>query len=183
MSERKKTAPITFGILWFFVALIPTSSLHPLVQVSNSHRMFFPYIGLALAVSWAFAMLCFKYEKFLIAKTWRTTAVSVLFSVVLIGYAYGAHVRNEVWDSGENLWYDVTVKSPKNGRGLMNYGLVKMRNGEYAEAEEYFTKALEFLPYWTYTNINMAVLKDAMGKTSRVKLNGIGKSTNMALKG
>jgi len=164
MSERKKTAPITFGILWFFVALIPTSSLHPLVQVSNSHRMFFPYIGLALAVSWAFAMLCFKYEKFLIAKTWRTTAVSVLFSVVLIGYAYGAHVRNEVWDSGENLWYDVTVKSPKNGRGLMNYGLVKMRNGEYAEAEEYFTKALEFLPYWTYTNINMAVLKDAMGK-------------------
>ena len=164
MSERKKTAPITFGILWFFVALIPTSSLHPLVQVSNSHRMFFPYIGLALAVSWAFAMLCFKYEKFLIAKTWRTTAVSVLFSVVLIGYAYGAHVRNEVWDSGENLWYDVTVKSPKNGRGLMNYGLVKMRNGEYAEAEEYFTKALEFLPYWTYTNINMAELKDAMGK-------------------
>jgi tetratricopeptide (TPR) repeat protein len=163
-SENKKTAPITFGLLWFFIALIPTSSLHPLVQVSNSHRMFFPYIGLALAVSWAFAMLCFKHEKFLTGKPWRITSVAVLFSVALMGYAYGTHVRNEVWDSGENLWYDVTVKSPKNGRGLMNYGLVKMRKGEYVEAEEYFTKALEFLPYWTYTNINMAVLKDAMGK-------------------
>ncbi len=163
-SEQKKTAPITFGILWFFIALIPTSSLHPLVQVSNSHRMFFPYIGLALAVSWAIAILCYKYEQFLTFKNWRLPALVSLTCIILMSYAYGAHVRNQVWDSGENLWYDVTIKSPENGRGLMNYGLVKMKKGEYAEAEKYFAQALEILPYWTYTNINMAVLKDAMGK-------------------
>lgn len=162
-SEHKRTAPIAFGILWFFIALVPTSSLHPLVQVSNSHRMFFPYIGLALAVSWTIAMLCFKYEQFLTAKTWRTSVIMALSSLILIGYAYGAHIRNDIWDSGENLWHDVTIKSPQNGRGLMNYGLVKMKKGEYAEAEKYFAKALELLPYWTYTNVNMAILKDATG--------------------
>ena len=168
-SLRKKTAPIAFGILWFFIALVPTSSLHPLVQVSNSHRMFFPYIGLALAVSWAIGIMCFKYDNFLSAKSWRATLVAVSSSVILVGYAYGAHVRNEVWDSGENLWRDVTIKSPKNGRGLMNYGLVKMKNGDYAEAEVYFAKALELLPYWTYTNINMAVLKEAIGKKAEAE--------------
>ncbi len=165
-SEKKQTAPIAFGILWFFIALVPTSSLHPLVQVSNSHRMFFPYIGLALAVGWGVATLCYKNENTLVSKKWRLPSLVSLISLVLMGYAYGAHIRNDVWDSGENLWYDVTVKSPKNGRGLMNYGLIKMRNGQYEEAEVYFSKAIEILPYWTYTNINMAILKDAIGNKS-----------------
>ena len=47
-----------------------------------------------------------------------------LLSFCIIGaYAYGITVRNEVWKDSESLWYDVSLKSPTNGRGLMNYGL------------------------------------------------------------
>lgn len=46
----------------------------------------------------------------------------------------------------------------------MNYGLVLMRKGDYSGAEPYFQKAVELLPRWPYSNINMAILKGAMGK-------------------
>jgi len=163
-SGKKKTLPIAFGIIWFFVALFPTSSFHPLGQVSNSHRMFFPYIGLALSVGWAVALLIFRYEEKLLREKWNLTGVLGLFTIVLLGYAYGAHQRNEVWNSGESLWYDVTIKSPQNGRGLMNYGLVKMKAGDYKTAETYFVRALELMPSWSYINVNMGILKGAMAK-------------------
>ncbi len=160
-TSKRKYIPITFGILWFFISLVPTSTIHPLTQVSNDHRTFLPYLGLCLSTGWAVYLLYTRTVNETIRKT-----ILLGCLLVLIGHSYGIHQRNEVWDSGEKLWYDVTVKSPENGRGLMNYGLIKMRNGQYEEAEAYFSKAIEILPYWTYTNINMAILKDAIGNKS-----------------
>jgi tetratricopeptide (TPR) repeat protein len=154
---KKRLLPIGFGILWYFICLAPTSSLNPMYQVANDHRAFLSNIGLCISVGWAVYLLYLKWPKLKIG-------ILVLTALVISGHGYGTYQRNEIWGSNATLWYDVTVKSPKNGRGLMNYGLVKMRNGEYVEAEDYFTKALEFLPYWTYTNVNMAVLKDAVGE-------------------
>ena len=55
-ARRKESRPITFGILWFFIALLPTSSVFPLDEVLNDHRPFFAYIGLVLACSWAIGL-------------------------------------------------------------------------------------------------------------------------------
>ena len=63
-SRRKEGRPITFGILWFFIALLPTSSFIPLDEVLNDHRPFFAYIGLVLAGSWAIGLLIMRYEAF-----------------------------------------------------------------------------------------------------------------------
>ena len=54
--RRKQARPIAFGLLWFFLALLPTS-LVPLAEVTNDHRMFFPFVGLALAVFWSLRLL------------------------------------------------------------------------------------------------------------------------------
>src|SRR6266550_6507658 len=35
---------------------------------------------------------------------------------------YATFQRNKVWNTEETLWRDVTIKSPRNPRGLMNYG-------------------------------------------------------------
>ena len=45
-SRDAKSRPFTFGIFWFYLALAPTSSIHPLGQIANTHRTFFPYLGL-----------------------------------------------------------------------------------------------------------------------------------------
>src|SRR5256886_9086080 len=44
-ARSKRTRVIGFGLLWFLIALLPTS-LFPLAEVMNDHRTFLPYIGL-----------------------------------------------------------------------------------------------------------------------------------------
>ena len=83
-------------------------------------------------------------------------------ALLLASAAYGAHERNKVWATPETLWYDVTQKSPTNGRGLMNYGLSQMAVGRYSVALDLFTRALVFNPYYPVLEINLGVVNGAL---------------------
>ena len=50
--RRREHRPISFGIFWFLGALAPTS-LFVLSEVENDHRIFFPFVGLMLSVTWS----------------------------------------------------------------------------------------------------------------------------------
>ncbi|MDP6908447.1 MAG: tetratricopeptide repeat protein, partial [Flavobacteriales bacterium] len=170
-AKTRKGLPIAFGILWFFVTLAPSSSFVPLAEVMNHHRTFFPYIGLVMALSWA----CFLvFEKFAIngsSKLVSGVAASLVF-VSLGIHAYGTYQRNEVWHDDESLWRDVTIKSPKNGRGLMNYGLTEMRKGNMETAIDYFERALNTnYGRHPYLFINLGVAKNTLAnRTNNQKL-------------
>ncbi len=157
LSRFQKWRPVVFGLAWFLLALVPTS-LVPLAEVMNDHRVFYPYVGLAIALVWTAYLLLQAYLKQV-----PSAALSAVLVLILCGYAYGTYNRNIVWKTEENLWNDVSIKSPKNGRGLMNYGLVFMGRASYDTANYYFTKALEYCPRYSLLHVNMAVLKNAMG--------------------
>jgi len=164
-SAQERLRPVSFGILWFFITLLPTSII-PLAEVMNDHRVFLPYIGLMLSVSWP-AFLLVDYCR----RSFRScgAVAAVLIALVLAAGAYGTYQRNKVWSTEETLWKDVTEKSPKNGRGLMNYGLALMARGDYAGAEKYFLKALELTPNYATLHINLGVLYDATGKPAQAE--------------
>lgn len=163
-SRDKRLRPVSYGILWFFLALVPSSSVIPFAEVLNDHRIFFPYVGLVISVCWTVGLLLLKYKKYVTNPAVKyEVIVAVTALVILSGYSYGVYQRNEVWKTEESLWRDVTIKSPKNARGLMNYGLSRMAKGDYDEAERCFTKALTMWPYYSALHINMGVLKNARG--------------------
>ena len=87
----------------------------------------------------------------------------IIVLLLISSYSFGTYERNKVWSSTESLWYDVTIKSPNNGRGLMNYGLSLMAKGDYDNAEDYFIQAHEKSPYWYTVKINLAILYGAKG--------------------
>lgn len=162
-SEYQTARPIAFGLAWFLLANIPTTVIS-FSEITNDHRMFFPYVGLALAVVWAlYLLLRLVYEHVKLPES----ALYVFFSLsafMLCAYAYGTYQRNEVWHTDESLWKDCAEKSPKNARGLMNYGLALMAKGDYSGAEKYFSDGLLYWPYYSYLHVNMAILKSAQGK-------------------
>lgn len=163
-SQKAILRPISFGILWFFLALIPTSSIIPLGEVLNDHRMYFPFIGLAISVSWTIGLIVFK----LISNVDQINAKykALILTPVLIllcACAYGTIKRNAVWRTEESLWFNVTVKSPKNGRGMMNYAVIMIEQNRYAEAEKYLQKAMQLAPNYSYVYVNMGVLKEKTG--------------------
>ena len=58
----------------------------------------------------------------------------------------------------------MTIKSPRNGRGLMNYGLSQMSKGKYEVALDYYLRALELTPRYSYLHVTLGILKEAMGR-------------------
>lgn len=161
-SKSKKYLPVSFGLAWFFIALVPTSVV-PLAEVLNDHRLYFPFVGLTIAALWPVAL--FIFSRLQPKPQLNIKLISLAFLLILAGHAYGTYQRNKVWDNEESLWYDVTVKSPQNGRGLMNYGLTQMEKGDYQAALNYFTKALQYTPNYYTLFINLGIVKDYMGWT------------------
>jgi tetratricopeptide (TPR) repeat protein len=135
-ARRMETRPICFGILWFFIALLPTSLL-PLADVTTDHRMFFPFVGLALAVFWSLRLVLLPRP------AWLRAGLGV-FALALCAEAAGTWQRNIVWHTDESLWRDVTIKSPKNGRGWENYGNIFLARGDVATALPYLKLAATY---------------------------------------
>jgi protein O-mannosyl-transferase len=162
-SRYERLRPVSFGLGWFLVTLVPTS-LIPLAEVMNDHRVFLPYVGLMMASAWSLSLLVESArQRFPRSRSVPALSLSVL-ALLLVAGCYGTRQRCAVWSSEETLWRDVSEKSPQNGRGLMNYGLALMGKGDYVGAERYFLRALELTPnYWTL-HTNMGVLCAATGR-------------------
>jgi FtsH-binding integral membrane protein len=104
MARRPQGRPVAFGLLWFFVALAPTSSLIPLAEVLNDHRPFFGYVGLTLAACGLLSLALVRFEPTLRGSAaWRTVVVAAVV-LVLGAHALGVRARNRVWSSNESLW-------------------------------------------------------------------------------
>ena len=153
-ARRHDTRPIAFGLGWFLAALVPTSFM-ALAEVENDHRMFFPFVGLAIAAPWAVAL---QLRRRPLPRTMVATACLLL----LAGLGYGAWQRCEVWKTQESLWRDVAAKSPHNGRGLMNYGLALMTRGDFTGASSYFERAAVYLPDYYVLEINRGIVAGAV---------------------
>ncbi len=149
-ARRPEWRAVSFGLAWFLLSVIPTA-LYPLSEVENDHRMFLPFVGLVLAAA-ATAAVALEGRARIPAPAWAAAAV------ILLACAWGVHARNEVWRDEASLWKDVTVKSPRNGRGLMNYGLTLMAKGDNQGALNYFERALKFTPNYFILEINLGIV-------------------------
>jgi tetratricopeptide (TPR) repeat protein len=159
--RSREMHPIAFGLVWFIIALLPTS-LFPLAEAENDHRMFFPFVGLVLAVSWAVALFLKEDEQRWPRNPRLRTTFVICASALIAIYAYGTHVRNGVWRSEESLWQDVVRKSPRNGRGLMNYGLTQFSKGDIPVAYDCFRRASLLTPNYPTLEINLGIAAGAL---------------------
>jgi tetratricopeptide (TPR) repeat protein len=170
MARRPEGRPVAFGLLWFFVALAPTSSLIPLAEVLNDHRPFFGYVGLTLAACGLLSLALVRFEPTLRGSAaWRTVVVAAVV-LVLGAHALGVRARNRVWSSNESLWGEAARKSPGSGRVLMNYGLALMARGDYAGAIANFDKARAAWPNYSYIHINLGVAEQALGNPAKAEV-------------
>ncbi len=156
-ARRQDTKPIAFGLSWFLITLAPTS-LMPLAEPANDHRLFLPFVGLVLAVCSAGKLLLDRMPPV----AWRIAAVAGLLA--LAASSALTYQRNEVWRTEETLWRDVTEKSPRNGRGWMNYGLTQMSRGNYDVALQCLERAAALSPNYPLVEINTGIVLAALNR-------------------
>ncbi|MCK9613241.1 MAG: hypothetical protein PHR81_05190 [Bacteroidales bacterium] len=167
-SRQDKYRPVSFGLLWFIFAAIPTSFVTVLTQVANSHRLLYLFVGLNIAIGFLLYMFIVKISPVFNKKEFKKIIV-LLACIVLSGFAYFTYQRNNVWQSEETLWKDILEKSPQSPRAMLNYGLTQMNKKNYFEAEYYFLKAKQIWPYWPYIYINLGILKEHNNQISEAE--------------
>ncbi len=148
-----------FGIVLFFLALSVESSVVPIVDLMNEHRVYLPSGGAALALAGGLHALLERR-----ASAWRPLAAAIGAWALLLGGATVA--RNAVWRDGVALWRDVTEKSPRLARGHFNLGNALRDAGDLDLATGSWRRAVELDPdlsqAWNQLG-NVALLRGDLG--------------------
>ena len=126
-----------FGILFWFVALSPTSSFVPVTDLAVEHRVYLASLGpFLVAAVGADALL-----QRLLSRSGASLAGAALASLVLLALGLALASRARTWGSAEALWREATVASPDNPRAWTNLGLEMQRRGNRSGAEEAYVRA------------------------------------------
>lgn len=164
-SKTKELRPVAFGLGWYMLGLLPTSSIIPLAEVANEHRVFLPFVGLTLAVTWGVAITIHRWHPANIRwRPWVIPMTTMAMVLVLTSHAVGTYQRNQVWKTEETLWLDVVEKSPNNGRAWMNYGLSQMSKGRYQQAKSAFDRAKTLWPNYAHLETNLGIVTAQIGR-------------------
>jgi tetratricopeptide (TPR) repeat protein len=151
----------TFGILFYYIALLPESSLMPLPDLIFEHRLYLPGLGLLIIIASLFSSLLSAIDERQEASSPRLILVLGLTSICWItSLTIAAQLRNEVWQTRESLWLDVVKKSPQKLRPRLQLGAVYIDMKQYQNAREQFDMAVKTGPWFSggYNNLGIALM-------------------------
>lgn len=152
---------MSFGVFWFFITLLPESTVIPLGDVIVEHRVYLPSVGVFSGV--AVALMTF------IGGLKRRFRILAMFAVavLIVVFAGATYSRNRVWKDEITLWTDVVRKSPEKARGYHNLGTAYRDDGQSDRAIEYYRAALKLDPRLYQTHCYLGITYRDMGMWDR----------------
>src|SRR5262245_16464759 len=106
---RERGPLLSFGVAWFLLLMVPSSSVVPLQSPMAEHRVYLASIGLFLAVSSFFARLAEGLRD-------RPVGRRILYAagvLVVAALATMTVARNAVWSDPVALWREATFTAPR----------------------------------------------------------------------
>jgi len=127
---RKRMRHLSFGIFWFFIALLPVMNIVPVKIFMAERFLYMPLAGLAIALAAIFAYL------YKMAKKNVPMAYFLVFSQIALVLACSTLTiaRNTDWRDAVVLYGKAIEKYPDNFRAHYNLALTYGKRGEDAKA-------------------------------------------------
>src|SRR3989338_2701320 len=141
----KKDRLISFGIIFFFLALSVESSVIPISDVINEHRLYLPSVGFLITASMGLLYLFnLLFTSNLKIKERDLKIIFMLIIIVLITIeGIATYKRNKVWKDDFTLWSDVARKTPEKARPLNNLGMEYAKMSRWEDALHLYQKAIQ----------------------------------------
>jgi len=149
---------LSFSIFWFFLTLVPESSVVPIKDVIFEHRLYLPLVGYSMF------LVCSMYYLWG-TKHFKTMIKALL--VVIVGYSVLTYQRNEVWDNEMTLWNDTLQKFPHAARPYNGLGIVYNNQGQLTQALFNFNKAIDIDPHFAEAYNNRGNVYSQQGRLSQ----------------
>ena len=158
---RRENKPVCFFVLFFFIALAPTSNLFILIGSVMSERfMYLPAIGLTgCAVGIIWPLICAR--PLLRRSLWAVTGILCL--------ALGArtYARNFDWHDEATLWKSVTDVNPDDSLARVNLGNALLEiPGRMPDAISEYQRAVRIYPNYAEAHNNLGALLLQSGRTT-----------------
>lgn len=160
--QRARYPVFLFSLFWFYIAVSPASSVIPLAEPVNDHRMYIAYFGLVGIFPWIL--------KGISAVSRRTDSESlspisgVIAAMAFIALIIGTEVRNQVWTDPETLWTDTVNKNPYSPRAHNNLALSSMSRGDWNRSRELLNRCEELSPSYIVCKVNSALVLVSLGQ-------------------
>jgi tetratricopeptide (TPR) repeat protein len=140
-----------FGLLWFFLQLLPTNSLIPRLDIANERHLYLAAWGLFLPLGEV------------MGTAWREEAGSARGRKVAVAAALAAAalltvVRNHDYRSEVALWERTALLSPGKPRVHNNLGYAYQLAGEPEKAARSYEEALRLDPKFRKARANLKEL-------------------------
>ena len=155
LMRFKRSPWFGFGVLLFFIVLLPTNSLIPRLDVANERQLYLSSWGLFLIVAIAAAKLQARAGKNFVY--WTMAAILVVLACSTIS-------RNQVYRSEIALWEDTARKSPHKPRAYNNLGYAYALAGRNQDAEKAYRQALRLKPDYKLARNNLESLRKNLGR-------------------
>ncbi len=129
---------VSFGILWFFLALSVESSVIPIGHVIAEYRVYLASVGFVFVVT----SLIYMRE----ANQKRLNLIAV---VILIGFSILTYQRNKIWKDDLSLWNNAVLMSPNKARPYISRGIAYGERGDFDLALADLNKGIEMAPRYS----------------------------------
>lgn len=158
---------VCFGLIWFFICVLPRSSIVPSSELIADYKTYAASIGVLFLIA---STLIFLMQ--LIARTVPKlvfidslakghAVVACLLVVCLGGATMG---RNTIWRSGLEFWGDMVKNAPGKARVHNNYGVeLSQKLRKYEESIPYFKRAIAMDPSYSDPHNNLSVAYAFLG--------------------
>lgn len=140
-----KTRILTFSGLWFFIVMLPRTSIVPSTELICDYKTFPASLGMMVMLAYC---IVFFIARLVPAWPMISALVNVRGAIVFVQCAscvaliWMSNLRTTVWSSEMLFWHDSVQKSPK-ARVLNNYATSLLAQGDVDGAIGYFNKAIE----------------------------------------
>ena len=122
--RKRNTYPfISFGILWFFVTLLPSSSFIPFQEAMTEKHLYLPMIGFLITISGVLSIIYQRFQEYQRILKKGFAIIIAILSILTIH-------RNYIWGDSIRLWEDILKKTPDSWATHYAYADVLRKQAE-----------------------------------------------------
>jgi len=141
IAMRRRAPLLMLACVWPIVALLPTNSLLPKVDLVTEKPLYLAWVGPAIAIGYG-ARLLYARARTLLAARFAAVSGTALLCLCAGACAW----RVSVWSDPTTLWLEATVSAPDKSRCWNNLGMAHFIAGRDVEAQRAFLWALRLDP-------------------------------------
>jgi tetratricopeptide (TPR) repeat protein len=152
-------------ILWYFVALAPSSSVIPRVETMLEYRAYLAALGFAGALVWLFHQLQVWLRAFRQGSgRWLTAWVWILGASWMIAVSVVTLQQNRIYTDPVRLWTNAVENAPQKSRSYFGLAFGLDEKGRLEEAIDNYFRGLQIKPHSPRAHYDLAAALVRQGK-------------------